>query len=516
MDLCALTDTELIALGCRINDGSFGVDPGRKTPSKEAKAAYLRRVAAARYGENGKTVLENGARSILAARRGQDGQRDVRGVRGVETTESRVTVDDTDGSGSGEPGLPDGTPMEMPQPGPTEPLVLTVNGDEGSDADGEPDAPQGPQTGGKGQGDGDAFGDPDDAADDAPRPPVDSLEARVREMIGEAMEAATDDAAEGIAEAIEARLGDAVAAIRKEIAEREPRRVETTVKLGIPDLPEPVRVDDRHPIYGKGLALLSLPAEYRQGWGLALVGPAGSGKTTIFQQWADDLKARFGAVSCSADMTRGVIDGRILPIGDGRYVPSELVRMVDEGGRALYLFDEFDAAAPEIIVAVNAPLANGGMHVEPRSFAGLPTYLTKDPEFRFGAALNTFGTGPTAQYTARSAQDAASMDRWLILYMDHDYAMWYGWMGADDLYERPAPWVPVVRTEDELRKAFRDAVVTIHAWAVRANERQLKRVVSGRAVLKARACLAAGFSWDDTRDVILAGWKDDERAQVLE
>ena len=309
-----------------------------------------------------------------------------------------------------------------------------------------------------------------------------------------------------------------MAAIRQDVMTQSPRQ--TVVTLKAPNLPAIDCGPEKHPTFAKAFALLSLPKELRHGWGLGLVGPMGSTKTTLSKQLADALGAAgFGAVSCSADMTRGVIDGRILPIGDGRYVPSGLIKIAEESAanptaRYIYSLDELDRSAPEVIVALHAAISNGGLHAEPRSFADLPIYVDFG-DLTFIAQMNTYGTGGSTQYASATLQDGAMMDRWLMLFVDHPYALWARTMGAADLYDAPKPWQPMQRTDAELTEAMRHAFTQLHDMAVRVASTGIDRTISFRACLKARACLCAGFTWDDTLDVILAGWDADQRAQVL-
>ena len=518
MDLMVLTDQELISLGCRLNGGTFGRDPARGTPTKLAKVAYVRDLAKAMNPDDpelAKTTLEGMARSVLAARKGTGG------AATPPPQGSARPPQGEDPNAGGEPtmgaqgtiGLPDSTQMGEPVPGPTEPFSLGVN---------EPPLfgdPEPTQAAGGAQG----AGDEETPEDEAPQGAAgtqggkaDTLEARVRELISEAMGEATDTAAEDIAQAIEDRLGDAVAAIRAEVVAREPR----TIQLSAPNLPAIPLGDDLHPVFGKAFALLSLPKELRHGWALGLVGPMGSTKTTLSKKLAEALHAAgFGAVSCSADMTRGVFDGRILPIGDGRYVPSDLVRIAEASranptGRYIYSLDELDRSAPEVACTLHAAISNGGIHAEPRSFAGLDVYL-EFGDLSFIAQMNTYGTGANMQYASASLQDGALMDRLLMLHVGHPFGLWARTMGADDLYQAPPQWVPVERTDAQLHEALRHAFTTLHEMAERCTAGGLERTISFRAILKARACLCAGFSWDDTLDTILAGWGDDERAQVL-
>ena len=117
------------------------------------------------------------------------------------------------------------------------------------------------------------------------------------------------------------------------------------------------------------------------------------------------------------------------------------------------------------------------------------------------------------QYQGRSAQDGASLDRWLILFWDHDYSLWARTMGFT-LPDAPEPWEPTQRTDAELHAAMADVGFWWYHAARRITETGGRRISSFRGCLKARACLAAGFTMAETKDVLLAGWTADERAQV--
>lgn len=495
MDLMMLTDAELIALGCRLNGGTFGRDAARMT--KLQKVAHIRDRARELHPGNDKDVTNRMALSVLDGRRGAP---DASRYAGEGTGEP-------DGAPAPEIELPDGSRMEAPEPEPTNHFKLDASdepdGSSQTDEDQKDEDDSEPQDASEAPGDAEPATQGGTSPKGTQGPKADALEARVREIIDEQLGAATDETAEAVAEAVESRLGDAVAALRKEMGERAPREI----ALKLPDLPA-VSLAGKHPVFPKLLALLALPEEIRQP--IMLVGPAGSGKSHVCHQVADAFELAFGALSLSADMTRGAIEGRVMPLGEGRYVASEFIRLYESGG--VYLFDEIDAAASEVLVTINAALANGGAHVEARALSGLDTYVPRHANTRILAAANTFGTGPTAQYVGRSQMDAATLDRFIILYMDYDPALSAQIMGVPE--PAATPWLPAQRTDVQLREVLTMAYEWFKGIQARVQETGIRRVASQRGFLRMRALLAAGFGYEEMQDVILAGWGDDEKAQV--
>ncbi len=145
---------------------------------------------------------------------------------------------------------------------------------------------------------------------------------------------------------------------------------------------------------------------------IMMVGPAGCGKTHIAGQMASALELDFASQSCSAGMSESQLTGWLLPIGNNgkfEYVPSEFVRIYENGG--VFLFDEMDAADPNVLIFINQALANGQFSL-PQRFEN-PT-VKKHNDFVAVAATNTFGGGADSMYHARNALDASTLDRFKI------------------------------------------------------------------------------------------------------
>lgn len=151
-----------------------------------------------------------------------------------------------------------------------------------------------------------------------------------------------------------------------------------------------------------------------------LVGPAGCGKTHMAGQVAKALKLDYAAQSCSAGMSESQLTGWLLPTGDNGkfvYVSSEFIRIYENGG--VFLFDEMDAADPNVLIFINSALANGEFFL-PQRFE--KPKVKKHKDFVAIAAANTFGGGADAIYTARNALDGATLDRFRLGMIGMDYS----------------------------------------------------------------------------------------------
>lgn len=142
---------------------------------------------------------------------------------------------------------------------------------------------------------------------------------------------------------------------------------------------------------------------------IMMVGPAGAGKTFLAGQLAEALDLPFATQSCSAGISESAFSGWLLPTGSNGNFEHNSVPFLDvyENG-GVFLFDEFDAADPNVLTFLNQALANGSFDIPQR--IGNP-HVIKHENFVAIAACNTFGGGADALYHARNALDAATLDR---------------------------------------------------------------------------------------------------------
>lgn len=143
-----------------------------------------------------------------------------------------------------------------------------------------------------------------------------------------------------------------------------------------------------------------------------LTGPAGSGKSTAGEKAAEALNLKFSSVSCCSQDTATKFVGYM--DATGNYHSTEFREAYSKGG--LFLIDEMDAGNPNVLAVLNSALSN--------SQCAFPDGMVKRHEkFRCMASGNTWGTGKTLQYVGRNAIDAATLNRFAVIYWDYDEAL---------------------------------------------------------------------------------------------
>lgn len=138
-----------------------------------------------------------------------------------------------------------------------------------------------------------------------------------------------------------------------------------------------------------------------------LVGEAGTGKNFTLQEIATDLGMDFyftNSVQQEYKLT-GFIDA------GGVYHETEFYKAFTKGG--LFFLDEIDASIPEVLVLLNAAIAN-------RYFEFPNGRVDAHENFRVVAAGNTVGSGANDLYTGRLVLDSATLDRFVIIEFDYD------------------------------------------------------------------------------------------------
>ena len=139
-----------------------------------------------------------------------------------------------------------------------------------------------------------------------------------------------------------------------------------------------------------------------------LTGPAGSGKNVLCKQVAEALDLNFyftNAVTQEYKLT-GFTDAM------GNYQETQFYKAFTEGG--LFMLDEMDASIPEVLVILNAAIANRYF-----DFPAPIGYKEAHPDFRVIAAGNTVGHGADYEYVGRNQLDGASLDRFAIVKIDY-------------------------------------------------------------------------------------------------
>lgn len=201
--------------------------------------------------------------------------------------------------------------------------------------------------------------------------------------------------------------------------------------------------------------------------GVALVGPAGTGKSTMAAQCAEALGLEVTKTACSPDMGTHEIKGYVNP-GTGQPVETAALEAWRDG--KMWLVDEFDKSHPGIAAVTNALVDNS-----PTFTFGTGEIIARHAAYFAAATMNTWGTGPDAAYVGSNKLDAATLDRFHIVYVDYDKTL------ELDLAE-------AVGGREGLRWATK-----IHALRDVAQASRQQVLIGQRAVVSGAALLADGM-----------------------
>lgn len=138
-----------------------------------------------------------------------------------------------------------------------------------------------------------------------------------------------------------------------------------------------------------------------------LAGPAGSGKNFTVEQIANELGWNFyfsNSVQQEYKLT-GFIDA------GGKFHETEFYKACEDDNDCIFFLDEMDASIPEVLVLLNAAIANG--------YFEFPNGKVNLNHVHFVAAGNTVGSGADEMYTGRMVLDQATLDRFAIIEFDY-------------------------------------------------------------------------------------------------
>lgn len=200
-----------------------------------------------------------------------------------------------------------------------------------------------------------------------------------------------------------------------------------------------------------------------------MVGPAGTGKSTIAKQAADSVNLRYFELSLNPQMTATALTGYMT--ADGTYVGTLFREAFENGG--VFHFDEFDNGHPSTLATTNAALAGDRM-------AFPDGMVFRHADFVCVASANTFGRGADRQYVGRQQIDAATLDRFVVEEILIDEA----------LETLVATGFGYAHTDEVIR----------YVRALRANAEAFRMpvIVSPRATYGMCVLLKAGKGWERT------------------
>lgn len=138
-----------------------------------------------------------------------------------------------------------------------------------------------------------------------------------------------------------------------------------------------------------------------------LAGPAGSGKNHTVEQIAKENGWNFyfsNSVQQEYKLT-GFIDA------GGDFHETEFYKACVDENECIFFLDEMDASIPEVLVLLNAAIANG--------YFEFPNGRVNLKHVHFVAAGNTVGSGADEMYTGRMVLDQATLDRFAIIEFDY-------------------------------------------------------------------------------------------------
>lgn len=238
-----------------------------------------------------------------------------------------------------------------------------------------------------------------------------------------------------------------------------------TIKLVKPEGAVELPDEARHYLYGEVLQAVNA------GIPVSLIGPAGSGKSTMCEQIATALGMKFylqNSVTGDHQLT-GYMDAY------GKYHGTPFRTAFEHGGTILV--DEVDTSDPSALKWMNTALANG--------FAMFPdseTPVRRHKDFRIIIAANTFGNGADRIYVGANQLDASTLDRFVFFDFRYDEKL-------ETLLAGNVKWVQRVQ---KLRKA---------AMAEKA-----RIVISPRASINGAKLLQIG--WDQGKVENRTIWKN--------
>lgn len=212
-----------------------------------------------------------------------------------------------------------------------------------------------------------------------------------------------------------------------------------------------------------------------------LTGPAGTGKNVLCKQVAQALGLKFfftNAVTQEYQL-KGFTDAM------GNYQETQFYKAFTQGG--LFMLDEMDASIPEVLVILNAAIANRYF-----DFPAPIGYVEAHPDFKVIAAGNTYGTGASYEYVGRNQLDAASLNRFAVVRIGYSTTIENNVAGGD---LKLADFCRAFR--DAAHKAGQQVVVSYRNIGMIA---KMKQIMDLDEVLE--TCLVKGIEKDDLNIII--------------
>lgn len=282
-----------------------------------------------------------------------------------------------------------------------------------------------------------------------------------------------------IAESVNEAVQDIVTELtRTEINKYIPKRIDVVRSGTIKQT-----IDRQHHKFELILKTLSA------GVNVYLVGPSGTGKTTLAYNLSKALGLSYTGYSCHRDMSAFDFEGS-LSVTTNEYAASKVYHPWKNGG--VILFDECDRGSAQAMVCLNAILGN--------DFFTFPNGETieRHPNCYLIAAANTLGLGGNESFNSANKLDAATLDRFAYIEIGVDSALEYAACGIHDKeseqvdlglggFIKPEQWV--------------DFVIKYRSYLKEVGLKQV--VITPRASIAGCRLLKDGIGFTHLRDMLL-------------
>ena len=222
---------------------------------------------------------------------------------------------------------------------------------------------------------------------------------------------------------------------------------------------------------------------------LFMVGPPGTGKTTLTKQLAKALGVERRFISCSPDMSTTRLAGYMHATGG--YVGTGC-RDAFETGK-LFLLDEGDKGNPGILAWTHTALENGECE--------FPDTIVERHESNYWCvAANTYGRGATTNYIGSNKMDDAFIDRFSFVALDID--------------EKLEEELTVAQCPDNKPLAL-EWLAKVREWRGNAETANLSFLITPRASIRGAALIRQGMSFERAAELrVWKGIKSDVRAKI--
>ncbi|MEY4702052.1 MAG: hypothetical protein RL326_2239 [Pseudomonadota bacterium] len=257
----------------------------------------------------------------------------------------------------------------------------------------------------------------------------------------------------------------------------------------------------QHYLFETALRMLEARDSFGTPLNLALVGPAGTGKTRMGINAAQALKEEFILQPFNPQTTKSELVGYM--DATGKYVESPFYKAFKQG--KLFIADEFDAANPAVATVLNAAVSNRVM-----TFPNGETVKAHE-NFRTMFAMNTYGTGGDDRYTGRGRLDLSTLDRMVFLHVPIDPGLEAALVGIPDVASPAMSVAEGGRFEGE-----REILHQIVSVRGAIEKEKLRYSVSPRATIHACALHKAGFGKKMIMEAcVWRGMPESERSKIM-